>query len=92
MIFYQLSVHPNQTVTSQETPSVGVEDSSDYLRSGNVKLNDQSLELPDQETSGAIETFTSDRQEDRYQQHCGNYRWGLGHILDIYKHGLSNGW
>ena len=33
----------------QETPSVGVEDRSDYLRSGNVKLDDQSLGLPDQE-------------------------------------------
>ena len=29
--------------SAQETPSVGVEDGSDYLRSGNVKLDDQSL-------------------------------------------------
>jgi hypothetical protein len=36
---------------SQETPQVGVEDRSDYLRSGNVKPDDQSLGLPDQETS-----------------------------------------
>ncbi len=34
---------------AQETTSVGVEDRSDYLRSGNVKLDDQSLGLPDQE-------------------------------------------
>jgi len=33
----------------QETPSVEVEDHSDYLRSGNVKPDDQSLGLPDQE-------------------------------------------
>jgi hypothetical protein len=33
----------------QETSSVGVEDRSDYLRGGNVKLDDQSLGLPDQE-------------------------------------------
>jgi hypothetical protein len=32
---------------SQKTPSVGVEDRSDYLRSGNVKLDDQSLGLFD---------------------------------------------
>jgi hypothetical protein len=37
--------------TLQETPSVGVEDRSDYLRSGNVKPDDQSLGLPDQKTS-----------------------------------------
>jgi hypothetical protein len=35
----------------QETPSAGVEDRSDYLRSGNVKLDDQSLGLADRETS-----------------------------------------
>jgi hypothetical protein len=36
-------------LTYQETPSVGVEDRSGYLRSCNVKLDDQSLGLPDQE-------------------------------------------
>ena len=36
-------------VDAQETPSVGVEDRSDYLRSGNAKPDDQSLGLPDQE-------------------------------------------
>ncbi|MFT5702269.1 MAG: hypothetical protein ACI8ZB_005183 [Desulforhopalus sp.] len=30
----------------QETPFVEVEDRSDYLRSGNVKPDDQSLGLP----------------------------------------------
>jgi hypothetical protein len=35
---------------TQETPSVGVEDRSGYLRSGNVKPDDQSLGFPDQET------------------------------------------
>jgi hypothetical protein len=39
-----------RTRTSQETPSVGVADHSDYLRIGNVKPDDQSLGLPDQET------------------------------------------
>jgi len=39
----------DQLGTSQETPSVGIEDRSDYLRGGNVKLDDQSLGLPDQE-------------------------------------------
>jgi hypothetical protein len=38
----------SDSVASQ-TPSVGVEDRSAYLRSGNVKLDDQSLGLPDQE-------------------------------------------
>jgi hypothetical protein len=34
----------------QETPSVEVEDRSDYLRSGNVKLDDQSLGLPERKS------------------------------------------
>jgi len=33
----------------QETPTVGVEDRFDYLRSGNAKIDDQSLGLPAQE-------------------------------------------
>lgn len=42
-----LQINPRlKTLTSQETPFVGVEDRSDYLRGGNVKLDDQSLGLP----------------------------------------------
>ena len=44
--------------SSQETPSVGVEDRSDYLRGGNVKLDDQSLGLPDQEQSQIYRSYS----------------------------------
>ena len=37
------------TVGYQEAPLVGVQDNTDYLRCGNVKCNDQSLTLRDQE-------------------------------------------
>jgi hypothetical protein len=38
----------------QETPSVEVEDRSDYLRSGNVKLDYQSLKLRYQEEGSIV--------------------------------------
>jgi hypothetical protein len=49
LLFWQV-FRSDHSLTSQEKPSVGVEDRSDYLRSGNVKLGDQSLGLADQET------------------------------------------
>ena len=47
----------DHAVNVQETPSVGIGDRSDYFRSGNVKLDDRSLGLPDQEKSKLL-TFS----------------------------------
>jgi hypothetical protein len=48
MGFQLIECETGNFVTQKETPSVEVEDRSDYLHSGNVKPDDQALGLPEQ--------------------------------------------
>jgi hypothetical protein len=92
-----------ETLASQEEPFVGVNDLTDYLRCGNVKISDQLMKLPVQEQSQIFTLLFELRltMEVLGQQIMGNSSevactekwiakiWGDGYFQNIRKKGLK---